>query len=180
MLRTNMYVTADRYQAKRPDKHRIVWHYKIKMLLLVHENCLFAYGAGIWNFTWGNEAWYRFPWRNIRFITRISLVSSIQSLARIANIHVTMPCCVTAYVFVKLSRNQSWVNLLFSVLPDSIACSRFSIRAGIENCESSRELRLATDCQLTFERYCTSLIHVIISHLPDYNGMLCLRWHILN
>ena len=31
-----------------------------------------------------------------------------------------MLCCVTAYVFVKLSRNQSWVNLLFSVLRDSI------------------------------------------------------------
>ena len=38
----------------------------------------------------------------------------------------------------------------------SISCSRFSIRAGIENRESSRESRLATDCQLTFERFCTS------------------------
>ena len=58
--------------------------------------------------------------RNIHLITRICLVSSIQSLARIVNIHVTMLCCVTAYVFVNLSRNQSWVNLLFSVLRDSI------------------------------------------------------------
>ena len=32
--------------------------------------------------------------------------------------------------------------------------SRFSIGAGIENRESSQESRLATDCQLTFERYC--------------------------
>ena len=64
------------------------------------------------------------------------------------------------YVFEKLSRNESWVNLLFSVLRDSILDaildSLFSIRAGIENRESSQESRLATDCQLTFERYCNS------------------------
>ena len=29
----------------------------------------------------------------------------------------------------------------------------FLIHAGIKNCESSRELRLAVDCQLSFERY---------------------------
>ena len=62
----------------------------------------------------------RFTWRSICFITRNGLVSSIQSLVGIADIHVTMPCCVTAYVFAKLSRNQSWVNLLFSLLQDSI------------------------------------------------------------
>ena len=64
------------------------------------------------------------------------------------------------YVFVKLSRNQSEANLLFSVLQDlihdsfSIACSQFLIHTGIEIRESSQELRLATYCQLTFERYC--------------------------
>ena len=35
MLWTDMYVTADLYQAKRQDKPRIVWRYKINMLLLV-------------------------------------------------------------------------------------------------------------------------------------------------
>ena len=37
--------------------------------------------------------------------------------------------------------------------------SRFSIRAGIENGELSRESRLAMDCQLTFERYCNLQIN---------------------
>ena len=46
--------------------------------------------------------------------------------------------------------------LIFS-MPFSIACSQFSIRAGIENRELSQELRLGVDCQLTFERYCTLL-----------------------
>ena len=54
------------------DKPRIIWCYKINML-----HCLFAFGAGIWNFTWGNEAWYRCPWRNICFITWIGLFASI-------------------------------------------------------------------------------------------------------
>ena len=35
MLRTDVYVTADLYQAKRQDKPRIVWRYIISMLLLV-------------------------------------------------------------------------------------------------------------------------------------------------
>ena len=72
------------------------------------------------------------------------------------------PCCIVLqlymYLFEKLSRNQSWVNLLFSDLRDSILDaildSLFLIRAGIKNPESSQESRLATDCQLTFERFC--------------------------
>ena len=53
---------------------------------------------------------------------RISLVSSIQSLGRITNIHVTIYAvlCYSLGLNVKLSGNQSWVNLLFSVLRDSI------------------------------------------------------------
>ena len=143
MLRMDVYVAADRYQAKRLDKRRILWRYKLNMLLPVHENCLFAYGAGIWNFTWGNKAWYRFPWRNIHFITWICLVSSIQLLARIANIHVTMPCCVTAYVFVNLSRNQSWVNLLFSVLRDSVLDSILDSLFSILDSRLAQESRIA-------------------------------------
>ena len=42
---------------------------------------------------------------------------------------------------------------------DSRLDSRFSISAGIENSQSSRESRLVTDCQLTFER-CFTTIHV--------------------
>ena len=35
MLRTDAYVTADLYQAERQDKPRIVWRYKINIVLLV-------------------------------------------------------------------------------------------------------------------------------------------------
>ena len=34
---TDGRVTADLYQAKRPDKPRIIWRYKINVLLLVRE-----------------------------------------------------------------------------------------------------------------------------------------------
>ena len=65
---------------------------------------------------------------------------------------VTMPCCVTAYVFVKLSRNQSWVNLLLSVMRDSvldsipdslfsILHSRFVQESRIANCIENRDLQ---------------------------------------
>ena len=42
MLRTDVYVTADLYQAKPQDKLRIVWRYKINTPLLVPR----AGGAG--------------------------------------------------------------------------------------------------------------------------------------
>ena len=40
MLQTDVYVTADLYQAQ--NKPRIVWCYKINMLLLVREYALFV------------------------------------------------------------------------------------------------------------------------------------------
>ena len=43
MLRTDVYVTADLYQAKQQDKPRIVWRYKIHMLLLVNAD---GWGGG--------------------------------------------------------------------------------------------------------------------------------------
>ena len=46
MLQTDVYVTADLYQFKRPDKPRIVGRYKINMLLLVREYALFVF---IWS-----------------------------------------------------------------------------------------------------------------------------------
>ena len=71
---------------------------------------------------------------------------------------------------VKLSRNQSLENLCFQTCETRLSIkssrfsvtgsrfsmkgSRYSILAGIKIRESSRESRLATDCHLTFERYC--------------------------
>ena len=66
------------------------------------------------------------------------------------------PCCIVLqlymYLFEKLSRNQSWVNLLFSVLRDSILDaildSLFLIRAGsripnrVKNRDSQRTVNL--------------------------------------
>ena len=86
MLWMDVYVPANLYQAKRPDKPRIVWRYKIKMLLLVHEYTCTLFVC-IWN---RYLKLYLRKWtliqmflRNIHFITWIALVSSIQSLARI-------------------------------------------------------------------------------------------------
>ena len=74
----------------------------------------------------------------------------------------------------KLSRNQSWVNLLFSVLQDSILDSildsLFTILDSLFTQESRitnrvEKLRLAMDCQLTFERYC--MCHSTAERLTD-------------
>ena len=111
-------------------------------------HCLFAFGAGIWKCTRENEAWYRCPWRNIHFITYIGLVSSIELLVQIN--HAVL--CYSCYDYVKLSRNQSWVNLFF-LSYETWSSTRFLIHAGIKNCESSRESRLTEDCQLSFEQY---------------------------
>ena len=75
-------------------------------------HCLFAFGAGIWNCTRENEAWYRCPWRNIHFITWIGLVSSVELLVQVY--HAVL--CYSYYDYVKLSRNQLPVNLFFFCL----------------------------------------------------------------
>ena len=100
-------------------------------------HCLFAFGAGIWNCTQENEAWYRCPWRNIHFLTWIGLVSSIELLAQVN--HAVL--CYSCYDYVKLSRNQSWVNLFFSVLRDLILDSILDSR---RNQESWMEWRIET------------------------------------
>ena len=70
---------------------------------------------------WGNGVWYRCPWRNIH------LTWSCFNL-QLTVACVNKPCPIVLYVNVKLSRNQSWVNLLFSVSRDSILDSiEFSI-----------------------------------------------------
>ena len=108
-------VTADRHQAKRPGKHRIVWHYKINVLLL--EYALFVC-------IWSRRL--KLYWRKRSLIQMLKkhLVYNLTwscFMHTVACTNITMPCCVTAVpVIVKLSRNQSWANLLFSVLWDSI------------------------------------------------------------
>ena len=103
MLLTNMCVIADHYNAGCPDKPRIIWSYKINMLLfiflLVHELRLFVcIWSSIWNSTWGNEAWYRCPWRNIRLV-KLELVL-FRACSRLHEL--TMPCCVTAVCLCKI------------------------------------------------------------------------------
>ena len=109
---------------------------------LVHEYTLFAFGAGIWNFTGGNEAWYRLmSWM------KHSLYSLNWSFSEhtVACVNLTMLCCV-----VKLSRNQSWVNILFSVPQDLIVNSilyslflildsRFVQESRIANCITNQD-----------------------------------------
>ena len=62
------------------------------------------------------------------------------------------------YSGTKLSRNQSLVNLLFSVLQDSILNSILDSLFSILDSLFEQESRIANgvemDCQLTFERYC--------------------------
>ena len=78
------------------------------------------------------------------------------------------------YSRTKLSRNQSWVNLLFSVLQDlilnSILDSLFPLLDSLFAQESRianwvEKLRLAMDCELTFERYC--MCHGTAERLTD-------------
>ena len=80
----------------------------------------------------------------------------------------------SCYSRTKLSRNQSWVNLLFSVLQDSILDSildsLFSLLNSLFAQESRivnwvEKLRFAMDCQLTFERYC--MCHSTAERLTD-------------
>ena len=62
------------------------------------------------------------------------------------------------YVNVKLSRDQSWVNLLFTVSQGSLLDSVLNnlILILIRNQELSWESRLAMECQLAFEWYYTT------------------------
>ena len=149
MLGTDVFVTADLYQAKWVDKPRIVWRYKkICCCSYTSIHCLFAYGAGIWNLIWGNEGLYRCPWRNIRFLTQIGLVSSIQSLVWIANI--TMPCCVTAVCLCKIIEKsvmgESFVfcpwDLILDLILDSWFAQESRIANQVKNWDSQRTVNL--------------------------------------
>ena len=147
MLGTDVFVTADLYQPKWVDKPRIVWRYKkICCCSYTSIHCLFAYGAGIWNLIWGNEGLYRCPWRNIRFLTQICLVSSIQSLVRIANI--TMPCCVTAVCLCKIIEKsvmgESFVFCPWDLILDLILDNLFLILDLRRNQDSRIKSRIET------------------------------------
>ena len=80
----------------------------------------------------------------------------------------------SCYSRTKLSRNRSWVNLLFSVLQDSILDSiidsLFTILDSLFMQETRitnrvEKLRLAMDCQMTFEWYC--MCHSTAERLSD-------------
>ena len=159
ILRTNMYVTADLYQARQPDKPRIIGRHKVNMLLIVREYALFVC---IWS---RHLKLYLRKWSLIQMsFKKHSLYnlnwSCFEHTATCMNI--TMLSCVTAKchckVIDKLVMGESFVfrpvrlNSRYFVFD-----SRFLFCAGIENRESSWESRLATDCQLTFERYCISI-----------------------
>ena len=106
-------------------------------------HCLFAFGAGIWNYIWGNETWFNCPWRNIYLNWSCFDLNHTVACAN-------KPCRVI-YVNVKLLRNQSWVSLLFSVswdlILDLILYNLFSIFP-LRGNQEPRKSRHATDCQL--------------------------------
>lgn len=78
---------------------------------------------------------------------------------------------ILCHVKVKLSRNQSWVNLTFSVSRDSILklilnsqYSRFAQESRVETCNNGL-------CQqLTFEWHCL-LVYVLVFHKFIHNSM---------
>ena len=74
------------------------------------------------------------------------------------------------FIFCFLSR-KTWSLTWFS-----ITCSWLSIRVGIESREASRESRLATDCQLSFERCCSYITWLILyfSRYTCLKLILCL------
>ena len=133
------YVTADLYHAEWPNKPRIIWHYKINMLsfpfLLVHKYTLFVC---IWS---KYLKLYLRKWSLIQ----ISLKKhSLYNLNYWSCFEHTVSCAnklyrvvLQLYVYVKLSKNQSWVNLLFSasrdLIHDSFLDSSFSISNRVKN-----------------------------------------------
>ena len=98
----------------------------------------FALGANIWNCTWGNEAWYRCPWRNIHFKTWIGLVSNIKTVCAWINHAVLCYSCMSLKNYREIS--CGWIFCFLSLETQtltqfSIACSWLSICTGIKNQE---------------------------------------------
>ena len=136
MSQTDVYVTADLYHAKQPDKPRLVWLLKktcccLSSYLYTSIHCFFAFGANIWNCTWGNEAWYRCPWRNICFKTWTGLVSNIQTVCAWINHAVLCYSCMSLKSYWEIS--HGWIFCLLSLETRSL--TQFSICTGVENQE---------------------------------------------
>ena len=115
-------------------------------------HCLFAFGAGIWNWSlvqmsMKKHLLYNLNWSWFEHICTVC--------ARVSHAVLCYSCMsmnnyryksVMGEFFFLACETQSSTRF-------SITYSRFSIHPGIENRELSRESRLATDCQLTFEQY---------------------------
>ena len=107
-----------------------------------HAVVYLLFGANIWNCTWGNETWYRCPWRNICFKTWIGLVSNIQTVCAWINHAVLCYSCMSLKYYREIS--HGWIFCFLSLATRfSIACSWFSI------CTGSQESR-TTDCPLPY------------------------------
>ena len=131
-------VTADLYHAEWPNKPRIIRHYKINMLsfpfLLVHRYtlfvCIWSKYLKVYLRKWSliQISMKKHSLYNLNWSCFEHTVSCANKLYRVV---------LQLYVYVKLSKNQSWVNLLFSVSRDSIhdlfLDSSFSISYRVEN-----------------------------------------------
>ena len=110
-------------------------------------HCLFAFGAGIWNCTRENE------------LIQISLKKhSLYNLNWSCFEHrvacATKPCRVVLQLLwlCKIIEKSVMGESFFFLSYETWSSTPFSIHTGIKNRESSRESRLAVDCQLSFER----------------------------
>ena len=102
------YVTADLYHAEWPNKPRIIWHN------LQNKHAV------------------------ISLLARTQVYSVCLHLEQIFEaVLEEMKLVLQLYVYVKLSKNQSWVNLLFSasrdLIHDSFLDSSFSISNRVKN-----------------------------------------------
>ena len=109
-------------------------------------HCLFAFGAGIWNLSWGNEAWYWCPWRNIRFKLELVLLRAYSRL-RECNHAALCYSCMSLKNYREIS--YGWIFCFLSCETRfstrfSIACSGFSILDSRRNREWRIESRIAT------------------------------------
>ena len=98
---------------------------------------------------------YLRKWSLIQMLLKKHLVYNLNwscFVHTVACTNITMPRCVTAACRCKIIE-KSVIGESSFLSCETWSSTWFSI-AGSVNHESSRELRLAMDCQLTFERYC--------------------------
>ena len=122
---------------------------------------LFAFGAGIWNCTRENEAWYRCPWRNIHFITWIGLVSSIELLAQV-NHAVLCYSCYDCKIIEKSVMGESFFFCLTRLDPrlDSQFTQESRIVNQVENRDSQWTVNFLLNSNVIEDlRYFQRLMH---------------------